>query len=440
MAFETERARVAHLLRRAGFGSTEAELDDYTLLGFNTTLERLLNYEQIDDSATDALVAPPVGRNNVEGARFAWMTRMLYTRRPLQEKMALFWHTHFATAASKVRAADLMLQQIQLFRDNALGNFESLLQQVTRDPAMLIWLDSNENRRGTPNENYAREVMELFTVGIGNYTDANVKEAARAFTGYGSNRQGQFVFDASQHDNDDKTFLGVTKNWDADDVLATLVRHPATARFLTTKLFRFFVHDDPETTTIDRLAATYTTSGFDMRAVVRDVLSGPEFLSPQAFRAQVKQPADLVIGSLKALNVQNIGPDLPQSTRRMGQDLLNPPDVSGWKGGDNWISATTLLERFNFADRLAAGRGADQPYFVDVAGQVQTHGLRSASDVVDYYLGLLVDGAATTEARQALMDYLNADGGFSIADSQAVDQKIRGMLHLAMSLPNHQLA
>ena len=442
MAFETERARVAHLLRRAGFGSSEAELDSYTALGFAATLDRLLNYEQVDDSAAEQQVATiQIERRNVEAARFAWLTRMLYTRRPLQEKMVLFWHTHFATAASKVRSADLMLQQLQLFRDNAMGNFETLLQQVTRDPAMLVWLDNNQNRKGKPNENYAREVMELFTVGIGNYTDADVKEAARAFTGYGTNRDGQFAYSPDQHDGDDKTFLGVTKNWDADDILATLVRHPATPRFLTTKLFQFFVHDTPDPSTIDRLAATYTNSGFDMRAVMRDLLTGPEFLSPDAFRAQVKQPADLVIGALKALNVQNVGPDLPQTTRRMGQDLLNPPDVSGWKGGDNWISSSTLLERFNFADRLATARGPDQPYFVDVNGQLLSHSLRSAADVVDYYLGLLMDGAATTEARQSLLDYLNADGGFVVTPNDEVtEQKVRGMLHLAMSLPNHQLA
>src|SRR5919202_693723 len=320
MAFETERARVAHLLRRAGFGSSEAELDSYTALGFAATLDRLLNYEQVDDSAAEQQVASiQVDRRNVEAARFAWLTRMLYTRRPLQEKMVLFWHTHFATAASKVRAADLMLDQLQLFRDNALGNFETLLQQVTRDPAMLVWLDNNQNRKGKPNENYAREVMELFTIGIGNYTDADVKEAARAFTGYGTNRDGQFAYVPDQHDDDDKTFLGVTKNWDADDILATLVRHPATARFLTAKLFRFFVHDTPDPSTIERLAATYTTSGFDMRAVVRDILTGPEFLSPAADHGQVKQPVELVIGTLKVLEVQSIGPDLPRVTRQMGQ-------------------------------------------------------------------------------------------------------------------------
>src|SRR5919202_4224214 len=442
MAFETERARVAHLLRRAGFGSSEAELDGYTALGFAATLDRLLNYEQVDDSAAEQLAASiPVDRRNVESARYVWLLRMHSTQRPLQEKMVLFWHTHFATAASKVRSAELMLQQIQLFRDNALGNFETLLQRVTRDPAMRMWLDNNQNRAGKPNENYAREVMELFTVGIGNYADADVKEVARAFTGYGTTRDGQFQYFPDQHDDDDKTFLGVTKNWDADDILATLVRHPATARFLTTKLFRFFVHDTPDPSTIERLAATYTNSGFDMRAVVRDIFTGPEFLSPEAFRAQVKQPADLVIGALKALNVQNVGPDLPQTTRRMGQDLLNPPDVSGWKGGDNWISSSTLLERFNFADRLATARAPDQPYFVDVGGQLVKHGLRAAADVVDYYLGLLVDGATTAEARQSLIDFLNADGGFVVApNDEATEQKVRGMLHLAMSLPTHQLA
>jgi uncharacterized protein (DUF1800 family) len=434
MPFETEGLRVAHLLRRAGFGFTEAELRLYTSLGFAQTLDRLFNFDQVDDSAVEQMVAAmPVDRRNAELARLSWMTRMLYTQRPLQEKMVLFWHTHFATATSKVRGADTMLNQIQLFRDNALGNFESLLQQVTRDPAMLIWLDNNQNRKGSPNENYAREVMELFTVGIGNYTDADVKEAARAFTGYAANRQGQFAFNPDQHDDEDKTFMGVTRNWDADDVLAVLVRHPSTARFLTTKLFKFFVYDTPAPSTIDRLAATYTTSGFDVKAVVRDIFTGPEFLSEQAFRGNVKQPIELVIGSLKSLNVQNIGPDLPQATRRMGQDLLNPPDVSGWKGGDNWISATTLLERFNFADRLVTLRGSDQPYFVDVPSQLQSRRFQSTPEIVDYYLDLLVDGAVTPEARQALISLLSVDDPLN-------ELNVRGMLHLAMALPNHQLA
>ncbi|MBV9544230.1 MAG: DUF1800 family protein, partial [Chloroflexi bacterium] len=278
------------------------------------------------------------------------------------------------------------------------------------------------------------EVMELFTMGIGNYTDADVKEAARAFTGYTATRAGEFTFNADQHDDGDKTILGVTRNFDADDVLAMLVRHPATARRLTTRLFAFFVYDNPSDETVDRLAYTYANSGFSIREVVRDILSGPEFLSQQAFHGQVKQPVELVIGALKALNVQNIGPDLPQATRRMGQDLLNPPDVSGWKQGDGWISAATMIERLNFAERLAAAGTPSDPYFVDVAGQLHTHGLQSESAVVDYYLDLLVDGAATAEARQSLIDLLNADGGLNGPDN------VRGMLQIAMSLPTHQLA
>src|SRR5207237_829298 len=186
-----------------------------------------------------------------------------------------FWHDHFATANSKVGNAVLMQAQMQLFRENGLGNFETLLQKVTRDPAMLIWLDNRQNRKGSPNENYAREVMELFTVGIGNYTEQDIHEAARAFTGH----------------------------------------------------------------TLDK------TQKYTFRR--------PEFLSSQAFHGQIKQPVDFVIGSLKSLNVQNVGPDVTQVLRRMGQDLLNPPDVSGWKGGPGWINSSTLFERFNWANKLS---------------------------------------------------------------------------------------
>lgn len=441
MPFEDERSKVAHLLRRAGFGYSAAELDQYTALGFQGAVDLLLNYDQVDDSSTDQLLSGlELDLTKVEDAKFWWLTRMLNTRRPLQEKMTLFWHTHFATAASKVGSAQLMLQQIQLFRDNALPNFEALLQKVTRDPAMLIWLDNRENRKGAPNENYAREVMELFTLGIGNYTEDDVKQGARAYTGYTLDKNKSFVFVARGHDAGQKTFLGQTGNFDADDALGILVRQPAAARFITGKLFRFFVYDSPSSDTLDRLAATYTSSGFDMRAVMRDILTGPEFLSPGAFHACVKQPVDLLVGSLKALDAQNVGRDATQILRRMGQDLLNPPDVSGWKGGSMWVNSSTLFERFSLANRLATARDAAKPYFVDVPGAISARGLSAPEDVVDYYLHLLVDDDATPEARQALLDYLNPDGSFSLDDDRSIDQKIRGMLHLVMSMPSYQLA
>jgi uncharacterized protein (DUF1800 family) len=281
--------------------------------------------------------------------------------------------------------------------------------------------------------------MELFTVGIGNYTDEDVKQAARAFTGYSLNKDRQFVFQPGQHDTADKTFLGEKKNWDADDVLATLVRHPATARYLSTKLFRFFANDSPGTTTIERLSSTFTNSGFDIRSLLRDLFTGPEFLSDANYHAQIKQPVDYVIGSLKSLGTQNIGPDVTQLLRRMGQDLFNPPDVSGWKGGAAWINATTLFERYNFANRLVTARDESKPYFTDIGGQLAAHGLSDPGLLVDYYLALLLDRDASPQARATLTDYLR-DGGDFVVDEAGVDKKVRGVVHLAMSLPAYQLA
>ena len=444
MALDNARSQVAHLLRRAGFGATEAELDQYSQLGFAGALDRLLNPEQVDDSALDGLLAPLAGDlsnpKKIEPAKFWWFNRMLYTQRPLQEKLTLFWHNHFATANSKVGNAVLMLQQIQLFRDNGFGDFETLLQKVTRDPAMQIWLDNRLNRKGAPNENYAREVQELFTVGIGNYTEQDIHEAARAFTGHSLNKTLNYVFNQGQHDNGQKTFQGQTGDFNADDILAILVRNPATARFITTKLFSWFVYENPDPSTIDRLANTFVSSNFDIRSVLQDIFTGPEFLSPQAFHGQIKQPVDFVIGSLKSLNVQNVGPDATQVLRRMGQDLLNPPDVSGWKGGSAWINSSTLFERFNWADRLTMGRDSTKPYFADVPGQIQAQSIDSPDALVDYYLGLFVDGDATPEARQALIDYLNAPSALSLSDGGALDLKARGLVHLALATPTYQLA
>jgi uncharacterized protein (DUF1800 family) len=444
MALDNPRSQVAHLLRRAGFGATEAELDQYTPLGFAGALDRLLNPEQVDDSATDQLLAPLTtdlgDPKKIEAAKFWWFNRMLYTQRPLQEKMTLFWHNHFATANSKVNNSVLMQQQIQLFRDSGLGSFETLLQKVTRDPATLIWLDNRMNRKGATNENFAREVQELFTVGIGNYTEQDIKEAARAFTGHTLDKSLKYTFNKNQHDAGEKTFQGQTGNFDADDILGILVRNPATARFITTKLFTYFAYDNPDPSTIDRLANTFVSTNFDMRSVLRDLFSGPEFLSPQAFHGQIKQPVELVTGSLKALNVQNVGPDATQFLRRMGQDLLNPPDVSGWKGGSAWINATTLFERFNWGNRLAMGRDSTKPYFADVPSQLQAHTVSSADGVVDYYLGLLVDGDVTPEARQALVDYINASGPLALDNGAALDLKARGLVHLALATPTFQLA
>ncbi|MDQ6674086.1 MAG: DUF1800 domain-containing protein [Chloroflexota bacterium] len=443
MALDNPRSQVAHLLRRAAFGATEAELDQYTALGFAGALDRILTPEQVDDSASDQALTPLTADlanpKKIEPAKFWWLSRMLYTQRPLQEKMALFWHNHFGTSNSKVANSVLMQQHIQLFRDTGLDSFETLLQKVFRDPAMLIGLDNRLNRKGAPNENFAREVQELFTVGIGNYTEQDVREAARAFTGHTLGKDLKYVFLPAQHDPGPKTFQGQTGAFDADDILGILVRNPATARYLTTKLFAYFAYETPDSSTIDRLANTFVTTNFDVRAVLRDIFSSPEFLSAQAFHGQIKQPVELMVGSLKALNVQNVGPDATQFLRRMGQDLLNPPDVSGWKGGSAWINATTLFERFNWGNRLATGRDSTKPYFADVPGLLQSHALGTPEGVTDYYLSLLVDGDVTPEARQGLIDYLNASGPLALDSAAGLDLKARGLVHLALATPTYQL-
>jgi uncharacterized protein (DUF1800 family) len=446
MVFDTERLKVAHLLRRAGFGSTPAELDQYSALGFDATLDQLLHPERIDDSATDQVVPPfaldptdQSARRQIEQAKLWWFNRLLTTRRPLREKMTLFWHGHFATANSKVNNPPLMLRQMQLFRDTGMGNFEALLQQVTRDPAMLIWLDNRENRKVAPNENYAREVMELFTVGLGNYTEDDVHEGARAFTGYTLDRTFTSIFRPATYDAGQKTFLGQTGNFDADDVLGILVRQPATARFITTKLFRYFVYDTPDPSAIDRLATTFTSSNFDIRTTLHDLFTGPEFLSSQAFHGVIKQPVDFVAGAIKALGSQNVGTDTTQTLRLMGQDLLNPPDVGGWRGGEAWINAGTLFERFNLAERLAAGRDPSKPLYTDIPGQVTALGIQDAGGLVDHYLDFLTDGDVTPEARQTLVDYVDSDGT-SPFDANGLDLKARGLVHLAMVVPSYQLA
>jgi uncharacterized protein (DUF1800 family) len=440
MALDNDRSRIAHLLRRAGFGFTEAELNDYTALGFGGTVHHLLNPEGAPDTLADQkLAAFQLDPKNLESAKNFWVTRMLYTRKPLQEKLTLFWHDHFATANSKVNDPQLMLNQLDLFRNEGFGNFETLLQRVTRDPAMLIYLDNRQNRRNANNENYAREVMELFTVGIGNYTEDDIKAAAKAFTGYGINGQKQFVFTRNNHDVTNKTFMGETKNWDADDILARLVRHPATARLLTTKLFSWFAYPNPEPATVDRLAATFTRSNFNIKAVLQDIFTGPEFLSAKAYHGSIKMPVELVLGSLKALDTQSVGPDLTATLRRMGQDLLNPPDVSGWPGGTTWISANSLFERFNFANKLATSRDSTKPYFTDVAGVVKSRGLNTPDAIVDHYARLLVDGDLTAEARASLVAYLKPGANFTFND-RTIDEKVRGVVHLTMSLPSYQLA
>src|SRR5215213_4963316 len=239
MGQDGERTRVAHLLRRAGFGASEQGLNEYAQLGFDGAVSRLVNYESVPETP-DRLAPEEVG------LQVWWLDKMVHTARPLQEKMTLFWHGHLTSALRKVKDPTLLWTQNELLRANALGNYGEILRAISRDAAMIRWLDLQTNRKGAPNENYARELMELFTLGVGNYTEDDVDEVARAYTGWSTTPEGAFIFRRMQHDFGTKTILGQTGDFDGDGVSDLLAAHPATARFMASKLFRFFAYANPE--------------------------------------------------------------------------------------------------------------------------------------------------------------------------------------------------
>ena len=438
MGIEEPRTRIAHLLRRAGFGGTTEEIDRYTDLGFDAAVADLLDLSKPDPAAEDAeargfdLAVP-------DGLRAWWLHRMVHTTRPLQEKLTLFWHGHFATSMVKVRDPLLMRWQNELFREHGLGSFRTLLQRVSRDPAMLRWLDGNTNRKASPNENYARELLELFTLGIGNYTEDDVQAAARAYTGWFIDQQTlAFRFAPQAHDAGVKTFLGRTGTLDGDDVVEVILAQPAAARLVARKLFRFFVYDDPEPETVERFADVLRGADYELRPLVEALLRSPEFSSPRAYHAKIKGPVELVVGAVRQLGATTAYQDLFVPLRRMGQDLFAPPNVKGWDGGLAWVSTSTMLERFNFANRLCTARDDVTRTTFDPLASLAVAGFTTPEAITDHFLGLLVDGDVPPEVRASLVAYLNDGAAFSLAANG--DAKIRGIVHLIMSTPVYQSA
>ena len=359
MAFPNDsNARLAHLMRRAGFGARPSQWSDLQRQGLEKVTQSLLNPANTPDNLKallDEIGGDYVDYNDINSVRHWWLYRMVHTRRPLEEKMTLFWHNHFATAMYKVDNAGRMWAQNETFRRYGMGSFRTLLQQIARDPAMLVWLDGRDNHVGRANENFAREVMELFTLGVGNgYTEKDVAEAARAFTGWrGGDGPGGFIYDPTLHDDGEKTVLGQTGNWHADDVCDILARQPATARFLSEKLFRFFVHDNPGKTDIDRLAKVYLDNQFDIGAVLQSILTSDVFYSDAARFAKIKSPTEFAVMTIRATDAPlSAARDLRRSLDLMGQELFNPPNVKGWREGRDWINSRTLLARVDFASSL----------------------------------------------------------------------------------------
>jgi uncharacterized protein (DUF1800 family) len=439
----TALEKISHLYRRVGFGASPAELTAATERGLDATLEMLLNPERVEDDVDLKLaqVNPPLDLSKERDLQVLWLFRMLHTRRPLIEKMTLFWHNHFATANYKVNDAGLMLQQNNLFRSNALGNFRRLVLDVSRDPAMLIWLDGNLNKKGNPNENFARELMELFTTGIGHYSERDVDEVARTFTGWQFLRDRTtgattFYRNDSEHDSGTKTVLGRTGNLDGTDVIDMLVPHPATAARIASELFKYFVHDNPTQAQIDGLAKIYLDSKYEIKPVVRAILTSPAFFSEEAYLARVKSPVEFVIGSLKQLapSATNLG-HLPEEMARMGQELFNPPTVFGWDGGLEWVNSTTMLARMNYANTLSQSRGSAG---INPATILSQNRLTSPELIVSFFAQALGAIPYSAGVRADLAGYITQTTGNSSADS--MDTKVRGLVHLMLGTAEYQLA
>jgi uncharacterized protein (DUF1800 family) len=437
----TTEARIGHLLRRAGFGASRAELDRFVSMGLQATIDHLLDYEKVDNSALDQrLAARTYDFTNPRDVARWWTVRMVHTARPLEEKMTFFWHSILTSGASKVGRGPWMYLQNRLLRQHALASYDVMLKAVSKDPAMLIWLDGRVNRRGAPNENYARELMELFSMGPGNYTEQDVREAARACTGWNiSVADEEAIFNRGQFDNTPKTFLGQTGNFNGDNIVDIILQQPAAHRFMGRLLFEFFVYDAPPLNTEIRLAQVFRESGYSIKALLRDIFSSAEFYSDRAYRAKAKSPAEFVVSTYRILGLDADRANLHDLATTMGQTLLDPPDVSGWPGGDAWFTSTTLLNRINFAHRIArAYRDQLQRGLGNNAAALTGAALQQRIAAIK---ALLLDGYLPQEEDLLLRTFTD-----QMSSSSSLPARNRGIealgaaTYLLMASPDYQLA
>lgn len=416
----------AHLLARCAGGASAAQVAAAVSNGLEQTVAALVEPQPETSNfiATEKILHRSSLRSgNIDALKNWWLYRMLTSSNSLVETMTLFWHNHFATSNAKVQSAEKMDTQNELLRRHALGDFRVLFREMARDVAMLVWLDGNANRKRHPNENFAREVLELFALGVGNYTESDVKEAARAFTGWHV-RNDKFWFNAIQHDGGIKRLFGKSGHFKGDDVLDLCLAHPACPRFLARKLLTAFVRPDPEASLVEALAERIRTHDFQMAPVLRELFTSNAFFAPDARRALIKSPVQLVVGTHRSLAGQANLNNCVELIGDLGQDLFEPPTVKGWEGGKLWINTATMLQRTNFAAELMSGNRFGS------LDDLET--FRSAKKTVDHYLDLLLAGEAAPETRNRLAGYLRETTGSS-------EERTRGLVQLIMTLPEYQL-
>ena len=468
MAGNGDIALIAHLMRRAGFGGNREELETYASKGYEATLEELL-YPDSSPPADEYLLLryhpgallpggmPPMAQIN-------WMYHLLNTQRPLEEKMALFWHQVFATGNAKVDNYDQMLTQIAMFRRYSMGNYRDLLLELAKNPPMIYWLDNNENHKHAVNENWGRELLELFSLGVSNYTEVDVREASRAFTGWTISAKiprqpygrfpWTFEFSPEEHDFGDKTFLGHTGRFNGEDIIDIIVRQPACARFIARHLYNFFVADEPQVPSwsvvsprdpeaVDALATAFVASGYEMEPVLRTLFSS-DFFKKARF-ARVKSPAELVAGTFRLVGDhsfpgQGFGKAAMQPTY-LGQDLLNPPSVEGWHTGMEWVNTGSLVSRINFVSGLVGDTSL--PGVQDIIRRLKARGDLSPEDFVDDCLDLMGPLEVHLGTRQQLVEQARQHGmlRWGTDEQDGVSARMVGeMLQLIVAIREYQFA
>jgi uncharacterized protein (DUF1800 family) len=474
-----------HIYARMGFGGTPAEIDNLTNLeSREAAVDYMIEYSQIDNQLLDDVLrqsfdfSVPLNNQsfNANQIRRWWVTRMVYSKRQFEEKMTLFWHNHFATAIFKVNSPTQMFIQNELLRKSGLGRFDDLVLGIAKDPAMMVWLDTNQNTRTAPNENFGRELQELFTMGIfdvvsgeTNYTEDDVKQVARTFTGWqfflpdrNNPFNYQFRINQNLHDAGQKTiFQGTdsqtTGNLGGEDVITVICNRVATPRFLAKKFLDFFVFPVDLTSKADRklikrLAKAYLKNDHSIKALARAVFTSDEFFSERARHALVKQPIEFVVGPVRALGatynpggpIDRFDATLYQRSAALLQDLFNPPDVSGWDGFLAWINTAVILSRYNVANAFATSRpaAANTPGAFITLDQLKAYVRTTPEQTAKAFLSTLyVDWDEAT--LDTLVQYLTTDDNGNQAawttTDATVDRKCRGLLHLIMSLPEFQL-
>ena len=461
-------ALMAHLMRRAGFGATRDELEARVANGYEATVEELLLAGvQEPMNELDFLRYHPWGwkPGTPQGMGAAqWLFFMVNTKRPLEEKMALFWHHVFATGVSKVDHYDEVQELVDMFRERGMGNYRELLQELAKSPAMLFWLDNNENHAEAVNENWGRELLELFSLGVGNYTEVDVRECSRAFTGWTMSPKlprfpmGRFdwVFEYKEEDHDDteKTFLGHTGRFNGEDIIDIVCGQAATARFICRHLYNFFVADEAQVPAwsvtpprdqeaIDTLSRAFTESGYEIRSVLR-VLFNSDFFKNARF-TKIKSPAEVVVGTLRLVGGAEFpAPGIGELSRQpgyMGQDLLNPPSVEGWHTGTEWINSGSLMRRVNFtADYVG---DIQRPGILSIISRLKDQAELTPEMFVDSCLDLMGPLEVNEDTRRELVSHAGESGVLSWGteqDDATSSKRVGEMLQLIVSLRDYQYA